>query len=217
MRFITKHDGVSYVVAHEGVYYTPANELAAGRMDEHIEYLKQRLDNATIEYDTTTDTMTWRLDEPLTPDFAAKFNEHIILTLGQHDLKGAKTWLNRTTHWAGVENWRLCWDGEAGGDNGVSAGAGIPLYYRLRDLELLKGEAHLSRVVEYMTFRDDCFDLSRSFTDMRAKIAADTEGKFTPWRHEWCVVLLIFKDLSDIPLVCRYGRFTKEELLGGNN
>ena len=90
MRFITKHDGVSYVVAHEGVYYTPANELNAGSMDEHIEYLKQRLDNAIIEYDAATDTMTWRLDEPLTPDFAAKFNEHIILTLGQHDLKGAK-------------------------------------------------------------------------------------------------------------------------------
>ena len=90
MRFIMKQDGVSYVVAHEGAYYTPANELNAESMDEHLDYLKQRLDNATIEYDAATDTMTWRLDEPLTPDFAARFDKSIILTLGQHDLKGAQ-------------------------------------------------------------------------------------------------------------------------------
>lgn len=64
-------------------------------------------------------------------------------------------------------------------------GSGIPLYCILQNSELLKGKATLSRVVEYMTFRDDFFDAgSRSFTKMRAKIAADTEGKFTPWRHE---------------------------------
>ena len=91
MRFIMKQDGVSYVVAHEGVYYAPANELNAEDMDEHIEYLKQRLDNATIEYDAATDKITWRLDEPLTPDFAARFDGNIILTLGEHDLKGAKS------------------------------------------------------------------------------------------------------------------------------